>query len=102
LSDVNQVGNFGNQPIHVACARSAPEEVMALVSGGADPNAIGEHGNTPLHEAVGQDSLEIVALLLQLGANSSIRNDFSQTPADIASLMGRDKLIEALQSSGGA
>jgi ankyrin repeat protein len=54
LEHVNQPGNFGNLPIHVAAVRGLPEELDALIAGGADVNAAGELGNRPLHEAIGQ------------------------------------------------
>lgn len=98
LVDLNQVGHFGNRPLHVACARSALEEVVALVSGGAEINSKGEHGNTPLHEAVGQNATDVVNYLLQVGADVTIRNDFQQTPLDIASLMKRESLISMIHS----
>jgi hypothetical protein len=53
LEHVNQPGNFGNLPIHVAAVRGLPEELDALIAGGADVNAAGELGNRPLHEAIG-------------------------------------------------
>jgi uncharacterized protein len=51
LRDVNQVGNFGERPLHVASTRGSIEEIAALIEGGAEINAPGELGNTPLHEA---------------------------------------------------
>ncbi|MGR3831832.1 ankyrin repeat domain-containing protein [Ralstonia pseudosolanacearum] len=62
LEDVNQIGNFGNSPVHVACVRGNVLEVQALLDGGANMNAIGELGNTPLHEAVGQGHIEVALL----------------------------------------
>src|SRR5579864_4914546 len=35
LEDVNQVGNFGDRPLHVASIRGNMDEIMALVAGGA-------------------------------------------------------------------
>jgi len=62
---VNQAGNFGDRPIHVACIRGDLEEIGALVHEGADVNATGELGNTPLHEAVGQGHIGVVKALLE-------------------------------------
>lgn len=65
LDDVNQVGNFGNYPIHVASVRGLLPELLALLQGGADVNAIGELGNRPLHDAVGQGHIEAVKMLIK-------------------------------------
>ena len=69
LEDVNQVGNFGNSPLHIACVRGSLPEVQALLEAGADVNAAGELSNTPLHEAAGQGHIEVVRLLLAAGAS---------------------------------
>jgi hypothetical protein len=42
LHDVNQAGNFGDRPIHVASIRGSLDEIAALVHGGADVDATGE------------------------------------------------------------
>jgi uncharacterized protein len=94
LLDVNQVGNFGNRPLHVACTRGDVAEVSALLSGGADIDSIGELGNTPLHEAVGQHHLDVVFLLLQRGASSKQENDFGKTALEVALLNADEKIIE--------
>jgi ankyrin repeat protein len=96
LNDVNQIDNFGNQPIHVACVRGDIEEVLTLLEAGADINAVGELGNTPLHEAIGQGYKNIVQLLLQQGASLELRNRFNQTPLDIALISGKNELAHIL------
>ena len=85
LTDVNQVGLFGEHPLGVAASRGDLAEIYALLDGGADVNGIGEHGNSPLHEATGQGHIDAVMLLLEFGANTDIRNEFGQTALDIAS-----------------
>lgn len=81
LGDVNQKGNFGNSPLHVACVRGDLEEVVALLEAGANPNLKGEHGCTPLHDAVQQEHPEVVKLLLEKGASPTIKSDFfNRTP----------------------
>lgn len=96
LKDVNQIGNFGNQPIHVAAVRGNAEELLALLESGANVNAVGELGNTPLHEAVGQSHTEIVRLLLQYGASRDLKNEFDQTALDIALMKNKDVVSEIL------
>lgn len=99
LTDVNQVGLFGERPLHVAAARGNCQEISALLKGGADVNAAGEHGNTALHEAVSQDHLSAVKLLLEFGARVDTRNKFGETALDIASGQNREDLASLLRVS---
>jgi ankyrin repeat protein len=96
LTDVNQVGNFGNYPIHVAAVRGAIDELEALIAGGADVNVVGELGNTPLHEAVDQNQVEAVRLLLAHGASPNVKNEWGSTPLDIARMHGREDVVALL------
>jgi uncharacterized protein len=98
ITSIEQVGRFGNRPLHVACVRGLMEEIAALVSAGANVNAPGENGNTPLHEAVGQASKAVAVYLLQHGADPSMKNDDGQSSIDIAHLMGRGELAKLLSA----
>lgn len=98
LEDVNQVGNFGERPLHVASSRGIMEEIAALVEAGAEVNAPGDLGNTPLHEAVGQGHLMAVKYLLDHGASPDAQNEFGETPLDQARQANRHDIVEALQS----
>jgi ankyrin repeat protein len=97
LTDVNQVGLFGERPLDVAAVRGNAEEVSALLEGGADVDAAGEHGYTALHEAVSQGHLPVVELLLEFGARVDVRNEFGETALDIASARDREDLIALLK-----
>jgi ankyrin repeat protein len=99
LDGVNQVGNFGNYPIHVAATRGAVDELKALIDGGADVNAVGEKRMTPLHEAVGQEHLDAAHLLLASGARLTDKNEWGETALDIARRHKRDDLIELLEGA---
>jgi ankyrin repeat protein len=94
--DVDQVGNFSERSIHVACVRGRLEEIAALVGGGADLDAAGDLGYRPLHEAVGQGHLEVVKFLVDHGASLSEKNDVGMTALDIARLKGRIDIAEFL------
>jgi ankyrin repeat protein len=98
LEDVNQAGNFGDRPLHVACIRGNLEEIAALLEGGADVNAAGELGNRPLHEAVSQGHLTAVQFLLDHGASVHETNDEQMTALDIARLRGRHDITEVLKA----
>jgi ankyrin repeat protein len=97
LEDINQVGNFGDRPLHVASVRGNMEEIVALVAAGADVNAPGDLANTPLHEAVSQEHLHAVKFLLDNGASPSVKNEFGETPLDIARAKGRRDIVDLLE-----
>jgi ankyrin repeat protein len=99
LKDVNQIGNFDERPLHVACSRGRLDEVLALLAAGAEIDAKGELANTPLHEAVAQDHVDIVRALLAHGASASIRNSFGETAVEIARRSNRLAIVGLLQNS---
>lgn len=101
LDNVNQVGNFGERPLHVASARGKMEEIAPLIDAGADVNAPGELGNTPLHEAVSQGHIAAIEYLLKHGASPDKMNEFGETPVDIARLSNRNDLVRLLQNRSG-
>jgi ankyrin repeat protein len=101
LNDVNQVGRFGDTPLHVAAVRGNPDEVTALLDGGGDIHATGELGDTALHLAVGQGHRETVELLLSRGASREPRNDDGMTAYAVAVLSGRQPLIDLLRTERG-
>jgi ankyrin repeat protein len=100
LTDINQVGTFGNRPLHMAAYHGNMEEIEALVAGGAQVNVVGDMGSTPLHEAVEKGHSEAVRFLLENGARTDVRNEFGRTALDIAKLEGRSDLIDLLSRYG--
>ncbi|MGK9168069.1 ankyrin repeat domain-containing protein [Inquilinus limosus] len=100
LSDVNQVGIFGDAPIHIAAIRGRTDEIMALLDGGADANASGELGNTPLHEAVMQNRIQAAKLLLDRGADPHRKNRFGGSPLDAARSRQNRRLVRLLEGGG--
>lgn len=102
LTDVNQVGTFGNRPIHLACFRGNINDVVALVEGGADVNAAGDMGSTPLHEAVEQAHARVVKFLLDCGAKRDVRNELGETPLEIAKEKGLAEIAGLIVSRADA
>jgi len=102
LNDVNQVGLFEDYPLHVAATRGEPDEITALLDGGAHVNARGEHGHTPLLSAVGQGHLEAVRLLLKHGALPGAKNDWGSDAFDLARSSGKRDILILLQGSVGS
>jgi uncharacterized protein len=96
LVDINQPGNFGNLPIHVAAVRGSIEELEALIAAGANVNAAGELGNRPLHDAVGQGHDAAVEVLVNAGARIDALNDDGKSPRDIAQALGRSGIMGLL------
>ncbi len=96
LIDVNQVGTFGNRPLHLASYHGNIEEIEALVAGGADVNAIGDMGSTPLHEAVETGHTAAAKFLVEHGSRTDVRNAFGRTPLDIAEIDGHAEIVTLL------
>ena len=101
LTDVNQVGTFGNRPLHMASYHGNMDEIAALVEGGAEVNVAGDMGNTPLHEAIERGHAEAAKFLIKHGARADLRNEFGKTPLDVARDGGRHDLVEVLARAGG-
>ncbi len=99
LTDVNQVGVFGETPLDVAIARGNLRELDALLKGGANVNAPGDSLYTALHVAASVGNPETVKILLEYGADPGLRNELGQTALDIARAGGREDLVALLNGS---
>ena len=88
---VNTPGCFGNYPINLACVRGNVEEVMLLLTEGADINQRGEYGSTPLCDAVGAGHTHIVRLLVARGANVHLKDEMGYSPKDRALLKPNER-----------
>jgi len=98
LENVNQIGNSGDRPLHVAAVRGNMDEIAALVAGGADVNASGDLGNTPLHEAAAQGHFDAVRFLLAKGALADKKNEFDESVIDVAHSRGHGEIARLLAS----
>jgi len=98
LENVNQAGNSGDRPLHVAIIRGKMDEIVALVAGGADVNASGDLGNTPLHEAAALGYLDVIKFLLANGASADGKNEFDESVVDAAYSQGHDEIARLVAS----
>ena len=96
LNDIEQIGAFGSQVIHLASFANQCKDIAALVQGGADNNALGDLGLRPLHYAVLGGAIDAVRFLLQSGADVHNENEFGETPAQMAHSLNEAALEEVL------
>ena len=82
LTDVNQVNELGESPIHIAAWKGRPEDVRWLLENGADINQKGDFGMTPLHYAYMGGKRENIEILLNAGADPSLRCEAGLLPQD--------------------
>jgi ankyrin repeat protein len=98
VADVNQVGTFGNRPLHLISWQGNVDEIRILVESGAEVNVKGDMGSTPLHDAAQAGQLEAVKVLLQYGAKPDTVDEFGKTPCDWADLNGHSEIAKVLES----
>lgn len=96
LNDVEQVGAFGSQVIHLAAFANHCNDIVAFVQAGANTNALGDLGLRPLHYAVLGGAVDAVHVLLQSGADAHYENEFGETPAQMAHILDEAALEEVL------
>ena len=94
LTDVNQVGVFGNTPLSVVTTWGDVEAARLLLEAGAEIDAKLEFGDTALHRAVLFGNVELVKLFLESGASIDERNDEGRTARDLAK--GSDEISNLL------
>jgi len=102
LTDVNQIGTFGNRPLHLASYQGDLDAIVALVEAGAEVNVAGEMAETPLHEAAGQGHSEAVRFLLAHGTRLDVKNEFGHTPLDTADLHGHGDVVKLIRDATAA
>ena len=96
LQDVEQMGGFGSQVIHLASFSNQYHDIAGLVRAGANINAIGDLGLRPLHYAVLGGAFNAVRFLLKIGADAATENEYGETPAQMAHILGEVKLEQML------
>ena len=108
-ADVNARANNGDMPLHLAAWHTA-SKVALLISKGANVNAVTNNGTTPLHCAMGGMRVHAgeAKVLLDHGANVNARitrasgkYPAGSTPLKMASMQGRQELVDLLRQYGG-
>ena len=96
------VDEYGRTPLHYAAADGKVEEVIRLLSGGADPNAQDDNGWTPLHFAAQAVSPGVTEALLGAGAQTELKDCFGNTALSTAVFQSRGdgSVIQLLRRAG--
>jgi tetratricopeptide (TPR) repeat protein len=81
---VNERGDKGLTPLHVAIGLNNVDIVRLLLTLGADVKAASDDGTTPLHWAAFMNARDVVALLIEKGADANVRDRKGQTPLQVA------------------
>ena len=107
LRDLLQKGHHANEafpivgtrPLIVASGSGHVQTVAALLDAGADIDAQDLTGWTALHAAAFNGDYATVSLLLQRGALAGETRWYRKSPADIARMLGHEKIVDMLQSA---
>lgn len=101
---VNQYGDEGWTPLHVAAFFGHRQVAEVLIASGADLHARSRNfmENMPLHTAVAGSRRDVVEMLLALGADVNARQDGGWTPLHEAALLGNTDLALLLIDHGAA
>lgn len=97
----NEIGPYGNQPLHTAADSGRLEVVRMLVAAGADVNGIGRRQDrwTPLFNAVTHGQTDVVRFLLANGAAVDPKDNIGNTPLAFAA-DNRAEIAEILLAAG--
>uniref|UniRef100_A0A914H4P4 C2 domain-containing protein n=1 Tax=Globodera rostochiensis TaxID=31243 RepID=A0A914H4P4_GLORO len=99
---VEQPTVVGAKSLNLAVREGKPEEVLVMLTSGANVNAMDAEGyhQTPLHEAVIAPDEAMVKLLLDHGANVNAFDGSGLTPLHRAAALNRIRIMHLLLRSG--
>ena len=97
---VNLADAKGTTLLMLASYNGNLETTRILLERGADVDRRNHRGQTPLGGVAFKGYREIVSLLLDHGADIDADNGFGMTPLMLATLFGRDAVIEQLKARG--
>jgi ankyrin repeat protein len=74
-------------------------QAMWLLDRGASPNVADAQGWTAVHQAASRGNVRMLAAVLEAGGDRNCRDKLGHTPADVAQIMKRTKLIPLLTAA---
>jgi ankyrin repeat protein len=93
----NAKDTAGETPLHRAADGGNDAAVQTLLAkGGADVQAKTELGDSPLHLAIKGGHCEAVKMLLAKGADLRAKNTSGETPEDLASAPGQERVATVI------
>lgn len=103
-ANINQpCQNSGETPLINACQWNHPQNVISLLSAGADANIRDKSGRTALHYAIAPIlNIPLVDLLLEKGAKPTVADNSGVTPITRARRLGYEELAKKMEKISGA
>ena len=95
---MDQFGEDGNLPIHLACKEGFTEIVEAFIDHWMNINARTSTGETPLHYAVYSKQDTVTVLLLVKGADINAVDIFDRRPDHVAAIVGNIDYLKTVKN----
>lgn len=83
---INQQGEFGRTPAHIACIHDYFKCLSLLIGVGADLSLPDDKGDTPLHTCLEYGSIECMKMLIREGhlTSDEQKDNYSWKPSEVA------------------